>query len=186
MASKVDIINRALQHNGARRVVAADDSANSRELNSMYNTVRDAELRKRVWTFSIRRTSLAASTDTVNWDDEDLQYFPFPTGYLRLVEIKDRPDYLLEAEGIVTDASAPIYIRYVERVEDEARFDAMFIEMLAISLAQNATESVKSSKSDTGLMTDLYKMYLDEAVLANSIELPPLDESEDEWLLARV
>lgn len=186
MASKVDIINRALQHNGARRVVAATDSVNSRELDSMYETVRDKELRKRIWTFSIRRTSLAASTDTVNWDDSDLKYFPFPTGYLRLVEIKDRPDYKLEAEGIVTDANAPLYIRYCEQVTDEARFDPMFVEMFAASLAMNAVEAVKSSKSDGKMMMDIYDEALAEAVLANSIELPPLDESEDDWLLARV
>lgn len=186
MASKVDIINRALQHNGARRVVTATDSPNSREIEAMYKIIRDKELRKRIWTFSIRRTSLAASTDTVEWDDDDLTYFPFPTGYLRLVEIKDRPDYKLEAEGIVTRVSAPLYIRYCEKVEDEARFDPMFVEMFAASLAMNAVESVKSSKSDQKSMMDIYVESLNEAVLANSIELPPLDESEDEWLLARV
>jgi hypothetical protein len=52
----VDIANRALQRCGATRIASfTDDSKNASETAFVYDKVRDAELRRNVWTFATRR-----------------------------------------------------------------------------------------------------------------------------------
>lgn len=59
--SPVDVGNRALQHCGATRIASfSEDSRNASESGFAYDKVREAELRKRFWTFAIRRTVLRA------------------------------------------------------------------------------------------------------------------------------
>lgn len=55
----VDIANRALQRVGARRITAfSDNTKNAKEVSFCYDKLRRAELRRNLWTFSIRRVFL--------------------------------------------------------------------------------------------------------------------------------
>lgn len=65
----VDVCNRALQHcRMARIATLADQSPNATETNFVYDKVRDAELRRNVWRFAIRRSVLrAVDTTSVTW-----------------------------------------------------------------------------------------------------------------------
>lgn len=55
----VDIANRALQHLGARRIASlTETSKNASEILACYSKLRQAELRRRVWRFAIRRAAL--------------------------------------------------------------------------------------------------------------------------------
>lgn len=59
--SEVDIANRALQHVGSTRIVAfTDNSKNASETQFAIGKVREAELRRNVWTFATRRAMLRA------------------------------------------------------------------------------------------------------------------------------
>lgn len=62
----VDIANRALQHCGALRIGASgfsENSKNASETAFCYPKVREAELRRNVWTFACRRAMLRAIDD---------------------------------------------------------------------------------------------------------------------------
>lgn len=62
----VDIGNRALQHCGASRIGSrgfSEDSKNASEVAFCYGKLREAELRRNVWTFAVRRTMLRAVDD---------------------------------------------------------------------------------------------------------------------------
>lgn len=62
----VDIANRALQHVGSIRIATTDFSENSKNCSETafcYGKVREAELRRNVWTFATRRTMLRAIDD---------------------------------------------------------------------------------------------------------------------------
>lgn len=62
----VDIGNRALQHIGAKRIVAfTDQSKNAAAISFCYDKLRKAELRRNVWRFDIRRAVLRP-TDTTS------------------------------------------------------------------------------------------------------------------------
>lgn len=60
----IDIANRALQHCGATRIDPLlgfnEDSRNASEVGFCYDKLREAELQRRYWTFSIKRTILRA------------------------------------------------------------------------------------------------------------------------------
>lgn len=57
--TSVDIANRALQHVGGRRIVAlTDDSVNASAVSFCYDKLREAELRRNVWVFSIRKAAV--------------------------------------------------------------------------------------------------------------------------------
>ena len=64
--SDVDIANRALQHCGASRLGSrgfSENSKNASETAFCYGKLREAELRRNVWTFACRRTMLRAIDD---------------------------------------------------------------------------------------------------------------------------
>lgn len=62
----IQIANRACQHIGAPRITAlTEDSVQASEINANYDLLRDAEQRRNVWRFSIRKAVLRAiDTDT--------------------------------------------------------------------------------------------------------------------------
>jgi hypothetical protein len=64
-----DIVNRALQHVGAERIVTlADNSKNANECAFVYHRLRQAELRRNNWDFAIKRRMLYAITlTTMAW-----------------------------------------------------------------------------------------------------------------------
>lgn len=54
--TSVDIANRALQHCGAKRITAlTDNSKNAAAVAFCYDKLREAELRRNVWTFAVRK-----------------------------------------------------------------------------------------------------------------------------------
>jgi hypothetical protein len=58
-ASAVDIVNRALQRIGAKRIgLLTDTSRNAAEASACYDKLRRAELRRNVWVFSIKRAAI--------------------------------------------------------------------------------------------------------------------------------
>lgn len=63
----IDIANRALDHCGVPHIVAfADDSKGAELTSAVYDKLRDAELRRNVWRFSIRKAGLrAVDTNTM-------------------------------------------------------------------------------------------------------------------------
>lgn len=60
----IDVCNRALQHCGASRINPvlgfSENSKNAAEVQFCYGKLREAELRRNVWTFATRRTMLRA------------------------------------------------------------------------------------------------------------------------------
>lgn len=57
--TQADIGNRALQHCGGKRIIAfTDDSVNASAVSFCYDKLREAELRRNVWVFSIRKAAM--------------------------------------------------------------------------------------------------------------------------------
>lgn len=64
---EIDIVNRALQHCRMQRIGSlTENSPNAREMASIYDAIRRAELRRNTWRFATRRVALRAiDTKTV-------------------------------------------------------------------------------------------------------------------------
>jgi hypothetical protein len=198
MASKILICNRALSKLGADRITSLDDDNKAaRAMKSAFDFVRDAELRAHVWNFSVKRAELAAISETPVWGFS--YQYALPADFLKLLEIRDlyassnaqdyrtvpAPLWQMEGGNLMTDAEAPIYIRYVSRVADPNLFDASFAESLACRLAAETAEEITESSGKVELAWKLYDRALKEALRADAIEQPTEWLTDDAWIMVR-
>lgn len=199
MASQVEIVNRALLKLGSNVVASiGDNSKQARTMSALWNTVRQTELRRAFWSFALVRTTLAANATAPSWGYGNA--FLLPADFLRLMQVNDffsvpsMSDYRegddslysIEAGQIFTDLGAPLKIRYVKDATDPGAWDALFVEVMASSLAFEACEALTQSNQKKQLLADERKMTLREAVRVGSIEKPPQGIPDDGWMLARL
>lgn len=198
-SSTTQIGNRALTKLGEQRVLSLGDDNNAgRTLNSMFDQVRDAELRRHNWKFALKRAMLPALVDAPAFGYA--YQFPLPSDFLRLVQVGEvyiRPFTKYQSSWSVERASddsgqvilcniaAPLPIRYVSRVENSALFDPLFVECFACKLAFEACEAITQSNTKQDSCSSQYKFALQEAVRCDSIEIPPDDIPWGTWLESR-
>ena len=199
MTSQVDIANRALTKLGAARIISfGDDNKQARAVSSMFDIVRDAELRSHIWSFSVKRASLAALVST---PDRGYSFeYERPSDCLRLIQVNDvyngpsmddyrnapTADYSLEGRKILTDFDSPLKIRYIARQTDTTHWDSLFVEALACRLAMELAEDLTQSNTKRELAQTEYVAALRSAIRASSIEQPAQDMPDNSWLLSRL
>lgn len=198
MASQVEIANRALTKIGEARILSlSDDVEAARSIDSLWDIVRDAELRIRKWKFSVSRTTLAALASTPSWGF-DYEY-QLPADCLRILQVNDiypgvdlsdyrgsdAAEWRVEGRKILTNISAPLKIRYISRVEDTGQWDAAFTEAFACRLAAEVVERLTQSNTKKQLAWDEYKQAISMAVRADAIESAPEPLPDSEWVLGR-
>jgi len=199
MASQVEIANRALTKLGAARIISfGDDNKQARAIQSMFDIVRDSELRAHIWSFSVKRASLAALSTTPDWG-YDFEY-QVPSDYLRLLQVNDlyngpsmddyrnapTAEYVLEGKKILTNFNAPLKIRYIARVTDPTMWDASFVEAFACKLASELAEDLTQSNQKRDAALTEYRLAIVQAIRASAIEQPAQDLPDNSWLLSRL
>lgn len=198
-SSEVIICNAALSKLGAGSILALNqNNENARTMNLRYATVRDAELHRRRWKFSIARTSLPALAAAPAFGYA--YQYQLPNDYLRLIEggdianFADLSDYRsstdaalysIEGKKILTDLGPPLNIRYIAKITDTAQFNASFDEALASRLAWECCERITQSTSKKADCRADYFTAIKEAGRANALEAPPVDTADDTWIMAR-
>src|SRR6266404_2036131 len=200
MASDIQIANRALQKLGAASITSFNDNSTAgRAMNLAYTIVRDAELRRRRWKFSITRANLAPlSTAPVN-GIYNLQY-QLPAQCLRILNVGDFSpgadtsdyrnrtvaDYSIEGNLILTNIASPLSLRFIQQITDPGQFDSAFAEAFAARLAWETCEQITQSGEKRKLAMTEYKAAILEAAQANALEIPPDFKADDSWMLARI
>lgn len=200
MTSEVSICNGALIKLGADTILALTDNNNrARTMNARYESVRDAELRRRRWRFSISRASLAALS-AAPVSGNYAKQFQLPSDCLRILNVGDvQPGadlsdyrnmhdsayYSLEGRKILTNMAAPLTLRYVAKITDASLFDPAFAEALSARLAWENCERITQSNTKRELAMSDYKTAIKEAIAANALEVPPQPSSDDTWVMAR-
>lgn len=190
MASQTDICNRALQKIGATRISSLNEaSVNARALSTMYDSVRDSELRAHPWNFAIQRATLAADSSAPDWGRGAA--FELPSDFLRILpdypETADNTrDWQIEGRKIYTNSSqGPLYLRYVARVTDTSLYDPLFVEALAARLALELCELLTQSNLKKAAAAQEYKTTIDVARKANAFDNAPVKPWDDEWVTIR-
>lgn len=207
-SSQIAIINLALTKIGEERITTlADANKTTRVVNAVFDILRDAELRARLWSFTIKRAQLAANT-TVPLFGYGRAY-DLPTDCLRLLSINnwnlgpdqsdyrsgmDRGPFTIEGRQIITDAETdtttgtPIQMNivYVQQITDTSLWDAMFTHYFAARLAVELAEPLTQSQSKKESASQWARELLGEATRANAIELPADYPEDDTWVLARL
>lgn len=187
--SVVSICNLALQKLGASRITAMSDaSKNARAVDACYEALRDKELRAAKWKFSITRATLAPSATA-----PDFTYayaFVLPTDCLRpLFPARLGLDWKVENHNgdpaILTNDGDTLEIRYIAKVTDPTKFDALFVDALACKIAWHICEEITQSKSKKDDLREEYILAMREARRLNALEIGQQKQPVDEWLAAR-
>lgn len=199
MASVIQVANRALTKLGSARITSLDDDVKSaRALKSMFDDVRDDELRANRWSFALKRTSLAALVSVPAFG-YDYQY-AVPSDFLKLDMVNDQfptevmdnyvtgelLDWVLEGNLILANIAAPLKLRYLARIEDPNAWDPNFREALACRLAAELAEDLTQSNQKRQLAWEEYKMAVVRAVKSNAIERIPVTVGDTPWILGRL
>jgi hypothetical protein len=207
MSSPVEIANRALQKLGAKRISAfTDGTNNARAVQTCYDALRLAELRKHRWSFAIRRHSLAAAAVAPSFGYQNS--FLLPTGYVKLIDpdpnwnyvgtrggtivgnntqsLDEFSQYAIEGGYILSDATAPLNIRCIMNIEDCNLMDPLFREALAAKMAEEMCEEITQSNAKKESARTDYKEAIADAKKANGIELPPQQPPLDCFITARL
>lgn len=199
MASKTDVMNRALTKLGDTRVTSpTDDDEKAIVLNSMFDTLRDAELRAHNWNFAIKRDQIAALASTPSYG---FAYeYQLPGDCLRVLMLDDRyvgyslagyrtlpeQEYQIEGRKILTDIGAPLKIKYVYSVTNVGDWDPVFVEYFACTLAFEAAERLAQGGSRKDRLEVDKRNALIMALRADAIENPPEPIADDSWIMSRL
>lgn len=197
--SNLDIVNRALQLLGARRIVSTDDKTeNANEMSSVYNLIRDGFIRSTEWSCCIRPVT-AAFVGTDN-SLELKNEFKIPADCLKILKVNDyytgysgvepqiSPNelYSLQGTSIFTNLPAPLKLRYSYRNESVTTYDPLFIECLAIELAMATFDRIKgSSEISYDRLERRLAGKMREALHSNAIERPQIPPPDGNWSMAR-
>lgn len=188
--SNVSICNLALQKLGSPNRIAAlsEDSANARTMNACFEPLRDAELRRYRWKFTLSRATLAPSATAPAFGYT--YAYPVPADFLAIIKpARLGLDWHQENVGgqlcILTNEGATLPIRYQQKITDPTRFDPCFVEMLACKLAWHTCDQLTQSNTKKAALQEEYKEHRAEARRLNAFEVHKQPEPVDEWLAAR-
>lgn len=184
MVSTVEICNRALQKLGDVRIVSfADDTKAARECARAYDLVRDGVFRDHPWNSVIARAALPALSDPPAWGYA--RQYSLPADCLRVVEVDGVMPWQIEGRRLLSDAAAPLNIRYVRQVLDPAQYDTLLVEALAARLAAELAETLTQSNSKKEFAERQYAEVLLRARRADSHESTARRLFRSSWLEAR-
>lgn len=211
MALPVDMCNLALTHLGQPRIASIDPPYTNPfgvepDCAFFYPLVRDAELRKNVWSFARARTVLAQDANTPafgttdddpddpgpDWSADDsappvanpqLFQYRVPGDFIRMIKMKYE-QRRLEGNFILTYESSPINLNYVCRA-NEALFDPLFVDAMGYALAMRLTYKITTSDALKQSLKQDYKEAIAEAKRTNAIEAPAERTPEDSFILVR-
>jgi len=174
MASKTEICNRALEWLGKDPVTSIDsDQEPAKALRRVYDETRRSLLECHPWSFAVKRAAIPASATAPTWGYAN--GFPLPSDFLRLLTVENGPQFALEADPsgtqwIVTDASAPLNIKYIYDVTDTGRYPATFVDAFAARLAFDICEDVTGSNAKNQANADRAQAFLLEAKRINGLQ----------------
>jgi hypothetical protein len=187
MTDQVDIFNRALSllEEGQRVQSVDDDYVQVRSLNEIYAAARDEVLELHNWNFAVTRAELPALVDVplFGWDYQ----YAWPHNCLRVLPIThdgqfegQRVPHQIEANVdagnnsavrvVLTNASPPLRIRYIRRVEDPAQFSALFTEALVARIAMMVAHRMTGKQSYLERVARLYETAMAQARRQDSLQ----------------
>lgn len=187
--SKVKVANYALQKLGSPKRLESltQDHPHARTINAAFDSVLDRQLRQYDWSFAIARDSIAADGDGPPWGDWNR--YSKPNDFVRLLrddESGQRVDFKVEGEFILSKNAAPLEIKYIARIDDPNKWDALFLEAYACALAVQCCKEVTGSNELKADLKDDYNTAISEAKRWGAIEKDAQDAPEDDWLNARL
>lgn len=117
----------------------------------------------------------------------DYQY-ALPADCLRVLDLTDETgeDWQIEAGGVlVTDAGAPLGIRYIKRTTAYALFEPLLVNALAARLAGEVAADITGSPAKKQAMMSEYLAFVAEAQGSDAKEQTAAEYEWDTWMTER-
>ena len=207
--SIVGIVNMALQRIGAKgRITNISDATdpNAVKANAVWEYIRDEVLEEVKPKFAAFRVALAQSATTpANSDVYDYAY-PLPNDYICMANgIADDPvvwpssvvPYVIETLTASEDSLAlmtnydsvtepyPIYLTYIRRITNPARYTASFINALSFRLGAELSFAIPESGQKFEAMMTMYEKTKRKAKAGSNQQDYLADEKgSDNWEMA--
>ena len=188
MATKTEIINKALTLIGANPIVSITDSSNNaRIMNRAYDTSLRSILSECMWNFAVKRRLLATSADTLDWYDSGVtQVYAKPSDCIRIFGTNDdNATWKEEGDYILSDTSG-LGVKYVYYIDDPSKFPSSFVDAFVDRLASDAAYMIINSASTAqALLEKYYKVSLPRARSENAQIGTQQYLKDDAWTLAK-
>jgi hypothetical protein len=184
------IFNMALDLLKEEPILAPTDNRSAvKWMNRNYVPTRDALLRQHPWNCALSRASLAVMSDApaFGWTYQ----YQVPADCLRVLPLADlgkqngrSTPFEYERRKILTNATAPLLIRYIGQIE-EPEMDAMFKQSLAATLAGKAANFIAGKASYANQCVQMAKEATMAAQMVDALEGTPEESDTADWTDAR-
>lgn len=187
MADFVTIANMAASAIGEDDQLRSpnDDTHLARTVRAVWDMERRAALRDHSWNFAMQRAALPA----LSGQDATPYGFAYrlPATCVRLIEVLGlaRAAYQLEGALILSDAAAPLRVRFIADVAVTAQWDDLFAKAFAMRLAWQIADRITGDPNRVAMAERKYKAALTEAKRVDARENPPVAFEPSGWELAR-
>jgi hypothetical protein len=171
VATKTEIINKALHHLGTERIASiTDDTKRAKLMVDIYDTTRDVVLEEGAWTFSRKRVSLSklVAVPAFEWDSQ----FQKPTDCIKIIKEYNGEVYHEEGDLILGNSDT-LQLIYISRVLEEGKFSPGFVETFSLKLAINSGFSITQDRALMQWLEKKYQLELDKARTNNSQNSTP-------------
>lgn len=157
--SVVDICNLALDYCNERNITDIDEgSKNSNKCRDWYDIVRKSLLMNLNASFSIKRAVLAQVADFIPVYGYTKAY-SLPFDVLQVLNVNDILDdnfYQIEGNFLYCNETfETVFIRYIADITQVSKFDAVFTDLFAVSLAEKICMPLTENIEKTNYLKQL-------------------------------
>jgi hypothetical protein len=173
VASKVEIVNKALSYLGANPITnITDNTTEAKIANRVYSTSLKTTLTDCNWHFALKREDLNQSTTEMDWYRDDMQYvFVLPSDVLKITDVSDRKAIWKIIGDFLVCNSSTIGIEYIYDITDTSKFTPTFIDTFADRLAADMAFFITNDTKLAQAMLEKYEtVSLSKAMAINSQE----------------
>jgi len=179
--SKTDICNLASDLLSASIVSDIDNPSDANEaiFERWYDQSRKKALREHPWNFAAKRLIIAASSTAPAFGYTVA--FPMPNDFIRLLTIESddgvqilTDSYQFESGNVLLSSDATsLRLRYIYDIEDVSKFDAMFVDYLALTLALSVAYKITQSGGVVERINQLLQQHGAMAKAVSGMERVP-------------
>ena len=174
--SEVEVANLALDILKEAPIVSMDESRTAaRWMRRNFVPVRNLVTIAHVWKFAMDRAVLAEDAIPPEFDWK--HRYRKPSDCLRVLPLRVGGTldgrlitHIVENDYILTNASAPLYIRYLKAVPDVAEWPPTFVDAVAAKLASKCAHLLTGKQAMVELATAQFQQSLQFAASIDSAE----------------
>uniref|UniRef100_A0A6M3K5F0 Putative tail tubular protein n=1 Tax=viral metagenome TaxID=1070528 RepID=A0A6M3K5F0_9ZZZZ len=188
MATKTELINKALTLIGAAPIVSITDSSNNARIaNRVYDSSLRSLLSECAWNFAVKRALLATSSETLAWYHSGITIvYARPSDCIRIFGTNDVDATWYEEGDLIISDTSDLGIRYVQYLDTTSRFPSSFTEAFIDRLcADMAFAILNSAKIAQAYIEKYERVSLPKARSENAQVGEQQFLQDDAWELAK-